>query len=284
MKSVIKKIISPFYKIIKFSYLRIQKGQISNRSLSVNENGFLYIVTGDGYAQECLFSIKSLKKYNNEKICVFSEEKYRNIFKDECDYFFIINSKLQRPKVEYISQSPFKNTVYLDSDTFINANITDLFQLLNKYDFGGAFCNARKRENYSNLISKYKNIPYSFSELNTGVMIFNNSLQVKNLFKKWKEYYYEYLNITNGWDQPSFRVALWESDVNLCHIPPEYNVRPKSVYKKIRDNKSKLGQLHMEPRIFHAHYSSEVHQGKFEIKTLSELHKKMQELSLDITH
>ena len=59
---VIKKIISPFYKIIKFSYLRIQKGQISNRSLSVNENGFLYIVTGDGYAQECLFSIKKPKK------------------------------------------------------------------------------------------------------------------------------------------------------------------------------------------------------------------------------
>ena len=284
MKSVIKKIISPFYKIIKFSYLRIQKGQISNRSLSVNENGFLYIVTGDGYAQECLFSIKSLKKYNTEKICVFSEEKYRDMFKDVCDYFFIINSKLQRPKVEYISQSPFNNTVYLDSDTFINENITDLFQLLKKYDFGGAFCNARKRENYSNLISKYKSIPYSFSELNTGVLIFNNSLQVKNLFKKWKEYYYKYINITNGWDQPSFRVALWESDVKLCHIPPEYNVRPKSVYKKIRDNKNKLGQLHMEPRIFHAHYSPEVHEGKFEIKTLSELHKKMQELSLEITH
>ena len=42
------------------------------------------------------------------------------MFKDVCDYFFIINSKLQRPKVEYISQSPFNNTVYLDSDTFIN--------------------------------------------------------------------------------------------------------------------------------------------------------------------
>ena len=204
------------------------------------------------------------------------------MFKDECDYFFSINSKLQRPKVEYISQSPFKNTVYLDSDTFINENITDLFQLLSKYDFGGAFCNARKRENYSNLIIKYKNIPYSFSEINTGVMFFNNSLKVKNLFKKWKEYYYDYIKITNGWDQPSFRVAFWESDVKLCHIPPEYNIRPKSVYKKVRDSKNKLGKLHMEPRIFHAHYSPEVHKGKFKIKSLSELHKKMIELSIDI--
>ena len=284
MKLLIKKIISPMYKMIKYFYLRSQKGQISNKSININENGFLYIVTGKGYVQECLFSIKSLKKYNTEKICVFSEEKYRNMFEKDCDYFFSINSKLQRPKVEYISQSPFKNTVYLDSDTFINENINDLFQLLNKYDFGGAFCNARKRENYSKLISKYKNIPYSFSEINTGVMIFNNSLEVKDLFKKWNDYFYKYLRITNGWDQPSFRVALWESEVKLCHLPPEYNVRPKSVYKKVRDNKNILGQLHMKPRIYHAHYSPEVHQGKFEIKSLSELHKKMLELSNDITY
>ena len=37
------------------------------------------------------FQLKSLKKYNTEKICVFSEEKYRDMFKDVCDYFFIIN-------------------------------------------------------------------------------------------------------------------------------------------------------------------------------------------------
>ena len=284
MKSLIKKIISPMYRMIKYFYLKSQKGQISNKSISVNENGFLYIVTGEGYTQECLFSIKSLKKHNTEKICVFSEEKYRNMFEQECDYFFSINSKLQRPKVEYISQSPFENTVYLDSDTFINENISDLFQLLNRYDFGGVFCTARKREKYSKLISKYENIPYSFSEVNTGVMVFNNSVEVKDLFKKWNEYYYKYLPITTGWDQPSFRVALWESTVRLCHLPPEYNVRPKSRYKKAQDNKNTLGRLHMEPRIFHAHYSPVVHQGKFEIKTLSELHKKMLELSVDIIY
>mgnify|MGYP003324040353 CR=1 FL=1 len=58
-------------------------------------------------AKECLFSIKSLKVHNTEKICVFSEEKYRSMFEHECDYFFSINSKIKRPKVEYMSQSPF---------------------------------------------------------------------------------------------------------------------------------------------------------------------------------
>jgi hypothetical protein len=284
MKTLLKNMLLPVYKQIKSFYLRRQQGQISNNSISSDENGFLYIVTGDGYAKECLFSIKSLKECNSEKICVFSEERYRDMFELECDYFFSINSKLQRPKVEYISQSPFKNTVYLDSDTFINENISDLFQLLNKYDFGGVFCNSRKRENYSKLISKYSDIPYSFSEVNTGVMVFNNSNEVKDLFRKWHEYYYIYLPKTNGWDQPSFRVALWESEVKLCHLPPEYNVRSKSVYKKVLDNKNTLGRLHMKPRIYHAHYSPVVHQGKFELNTLPQLHEKMKELAIDIVY
>lgn len=284
MKSLVNRITFKLYKFLKKYYLISQKGEISNKSTKINENGFLYIVSGEGYAKECLFSIKSLKKYNSEKICVFSEEKYRKMFEQECDYFFDIKSKLQRPKVEFISQSPFENTVYLDSDTFINSNISDLFQLLSKYDFGGVFCNSRKRENYSKLITKYKNIPYSFSEINTGVMVFNNSQKIQNFFQKWNSYYYKYYSLTNGWDQPSFRVALWESDIKICHLPPEYNVRPRSVYEKVKNNKTELGQLHMEPRIFHSHYSPDVHRGKFEIKSLSDLQKILKEQSIDITY
>ena len=269
---------------MKSFYLRYQQGQISNNAISGDGNGFLYIVTGDGYAKECLFSIKSLKVCNSEKICVFSEERYRNMFELECDYFFSINSKLQRPKVEYISQSPFENTVYLDSDTFINENIGDLFQLLNKYDFGGVFCNSRKRENYSKLISKYSDIPYSFSEVNTGVMVFNNSSEVKDLFRQWHEYYYKYLPKTNGWDQPSFRVALWESKVKLCHLPPEYNVRPKSVSIKVKKNKSILGELHMEPRIYHMHHSPNVHKGEFNVKSVEDLKEKLKPLAVSLTY
>ena len=145
-------------------------------------------------------------------------------------------------------------------------------------------CNSRKRQNYSKSISKYGKIPYSFSEINTGVMVFNNSDKVKSLFKNWKKYYYDFLPKTNGWDQPSFRVALWESDVMLCHLPPEYNVRPKSVYEKVRNNKEVLGELHMEPRIYHAHYSPEVHKGKFKVKSLKKLRAIVKSLSSSITY
>lgn len=277
-------IASSIYRRFGAIYLRFLKGEVANNLRHVSDNGYLYIVTGDGYAKECLFSIQSLKRYNSEKVCVFSEEKYRQMLEPECDFFFVINSKLKRPKIEYMSQSPFKNTVYLDSDTFITTNISDLFELVLKYDFGGVFCNSRKRENYSKAISKYAKIPYSFSEINTGVMVFNNSVEVRNLFLNWNKYYYKYLAKTNGWDQPSFRIALWESNVKLCHLPPEYNVRPKSVFQKVRDNKKLLGKMHMEPRIYHAHYSPDVHLGKYEINSLNQLKGKLKDLVTDIIY
>ena len=271
-------------KSVKIFLLRRSRIKYFHDTFDADENGFLYIVTGDGYAQECIFSIRSLKKYDNSKICVYSEEKYRALFEGECDFFCVINTKIKRPKVEYISQSPFKNTIYLDSDTFINYDITELFDLLEKYDFCSAFCNARKRENYSNLIPEYGLIPYSFSEVNSGVMVFNDSDAVKELFMNWKDYYYKFLGKTNGWDQPSLRVSLWNSNVKICHLPPEYNVRPKSVYQKVKNNKHILGNMHMEPRIYHMHYSPEVHNGKFEIDDLNELKEKVEKLAIEITY
>lgn len=284
MKKMVRRFAAYAYRNVNAIYLRHKKSKVANQSIATEDNGFLYIVTGDGYAKECLFSIKSLKEFNDEKVCIFAPEKYRNLLQNECDYFFAMDSKLQRPKIEFISESPFKNTIYLDSDTVIAQNIGDLFLLLEKYDFAAAFCHSRKRENYSKIISKYREIPYSFSEINTGVMVFNNSDSVRDLFISWKKYYYDYLSKTNGWDQPSFRVALWESKVRLCHLPPEYNIRPKTVYEKVRKNKKTLGELHMEPRIFHTHYAPEVHQGKFKIKSTKELRKLVKELAIDICY
>lgn len=284
MRQKIKNIFAYAYRRVQAMYLRLNKAKIANSSLRKNENGFLYIVTGDGYVKECLFSIQSLRMVNSERVCVFAPEKYRSMIEPKCDLFFPMDSKIKRPKVEFISQSPFEKTVYLDSDTYVDQNISDLFVLLDKYDFAGAFCNSRARENYGKVIRKYGEIPYPFSEINTGVMAFKSSPAVRALFDSWKKYYYEFLPKTSGWDQPSFRVALWESDAKICHLPPEYNVRPKAVYEKVKGNKDSLGHLHMEPRIFHGHYSADVHRGFFELSSITELRQVLRDLTTDIIY
>ena len=88
---------------------------------------------------------------------------------------------------------------------------------------------------------------------------------------------------TNGWDQISLRIALWQSNLSLYVLPVEYNVRGK-------DNRAKLdlpqvkadnGKDHLEPRILHMHAAKNdklgevksIHKGKYDIENFEEFYK-----------
>lgn len=282
--SMINKIINRIKKYLIFFAFDFKK---SNKQIKIKKNkhnGFLYIFTSDQYVDECIDSILSLKKFNNEKICIFTESKFRNDFEKYVDIFIPIKSNINRPKIEFMSLSPFKNTVYLDTDTFIVSDISDLFQLSSKIDLAAVYCHSRKRKLYSTKIPSYNKIPYSFSELNSGVIFFKKSKKIDSFFQLWKKNYYKYFLITNGWDQPSFRIALWEANINIFPLPVEYNVRPKSIMKKINNNLTKLGINHMQPKIMHMHLKNKK---KLNIKDPSEYNKKLslyKKSSIDIVY
>jgi hypothetical protein len=245
-----------FLSKIRRYFIFIFQDIFKNKKINVNninENGFVYIFNSQKYLSECILSIKSLKKFHNEKIAVFSDKRFKDKFNDLVDIFVPIDISVIRPKVKFLSNSPFKNTIYLDTDTFITRSISDLFELSVKFDLAAVYCHSRKREFYSKKIKKYKSIPYSFPELNSGVIFYKQSKKTKNFFKLWEEYYKKFFIFTSGWDQPSFRVALWESKIQIHVLPVEYNVRPIKILNKISKMKNKLGTDHMEPRIFHMH-------------------------------
>ena len=234
----------------------------------MTDKGIFYIAFGDSFTKEALFSIESLRRYMPDiPVALYTDKEVSNPL---VNIIKVIKPKHIRSKVDFISQSPFNKTLYLDSDTVIARDISDMFDVLDRFDVGATHDYARKRENYCN-IPEYKKIPYSFSEVNGGIMAFNNSDRVEIFFDLWKKYFYKYRNITSGWDQVSLRISLWESQVGIHHYPPEYNVRPESIREKVRRNHKKLGESHLKPRIYHMHYDSEVHSGNFNIKTLSEL-------------
>lgn len=215
-------------------------------------NGFIYVVTGKNNIIECLNSIRSLRRFHAEPIFVFVEKRFGYLFHGiENLKICEINLRSKRPKVEYLSRSPFENTIYLDSDTIINSKLDDLFRCGERYHLAGVYCNSRKRPKYGKLIKEYETIPYWFSELNTGVLYFSNSPQVKAFLLTWRKYYLKYIGVCE-WDQPSFRVALWESNLDFHVLPVEYNVRPKWNFEKVKSN-HELGELHFKPRIFHMH-------------------------------
>ena len=135
-----------------------------------------------------------------------------------------------------------------------------LFDLLNKFDVLATLDTARKRENIAKKIKSYEKIPYAFGELNGGFLAYNKSTK-DNVLNKWPSIFYKYMVETKGWDQPSLRILLWNYDISLFILPPEYNVRSKDLLNKIKNSKELLGKNHMKPKIYHMHANKDINKG-----------------------
>lgn len=283
---IIKKNLSVLKNYLKSNFTK-SKILLSNNKVNfiksdkIKDQGFLYIAFNKNFLDEAILSALSLKRNTKKKIAILTninDHRLNNIF----DFIGIINPSNIRSKVDFVSKSPFKKTIYLDSDTFIKNNIDDIFEILNNFDVVGCIDSARKRKYISDKIPEYSQIPYGFSEINGGVLGFRSNKKVIFFLETWKIFFFKYLKETSGWDQPSLRIALWNSKVKLHTLPPEYNVRSKEIIKKIKKNKKKLGHEHMQDKILHMHYSRDIHKGNFKVKNLKELEKKLSRKKIEI--
>lgn len=250
------------------------EGTIHERK-HLSEKGILYIAFGHSFTQEAITSLMSLRRYMKDVPVCFMTDRCEDILSLKDDNIIPIQIQPQhiRSKVDFVYYTPFKKTLYLDSDTLIVRDISDIFETLGRFDVAVTHDYARKRLKYAKLIPEYEKIPYAFSEVNGGVFGYNSNEATHKFLSLWKHYFYKYFQQTNGWDQVSLRIALWESGVQLYHMPFEYNIRSKENREKQEKFKHEFGEQHMAPRIYHMHYSPEVHQGKFKIESLEELEK-----------
>jgi len=189
-------------------------------------NGIFYVATGDRYREEAVRSVKSLKKYLpgihttlfSDKPCG-AEYFNRNIILPHPKFSF-------QDKVESFLLVDYEKAVFLDTDTHVTGDISDLFLLLDSFDFAAAIEAARGYwyEEWS--------LPDSFPELNSGVVAFRNSAATKKLFSDWLVYFLE-STVWQGriawiknkpWDQPGLRRALYLAEgIRMMVLPTEYN-------------------------------------------------------------
>lgn len=237
------------------------------------DQGILYIAFGDSFTKEAIMSYRSLRRYmKNVPVCFMTDSLDRLADLDDKNLIKVkIAPRHIRSKVDYVYFTPFKKTVYLDSDTVVVRDISDIFESLDRFDVALTHDYARKREKYATLIPEYSEIPYSFSEVNGGVFGYVANDRTEEFLLLWKEYFYKYFKQTNGWDQVSLRISLWKSAVQLYHMPFEYNIRSKANREKQDRFKHEFGEQHMAPRIYHMHYNPEVHRGIFSMDDLEEL-------------
>tara|TARA_R110002020_G_scaffold78557_5_gene197485 strand:- start:2510 stop:3259 length:750 start_codon:yes stop_codon:yes gene_type:complete len=238
--------------------------------MSEIKRGIVYVGFGENFVKELAFSAESVKRYNpGLHITAFVDKP------NDCKYvddWKIIVPRHRRPKIDNLSKTPYEQTMFLDTDTIVQYNISDMFDILENFDYAACHDLARKRVKYSRVIKPYGEIPYSFSELNTGVMVFKKNQRVLDLFDLWKTNFYKYYKHC-PWDQPTFRISLWESIKNglkFHTFPVEYNIRSKANREKQRKFHHEFGEEHLTPRIFHMHVD-DINNGKYGVESLEDV-------------
>ena len=178
------------------------------------ENGVIYIATGkELFLKEAKISAKSVRKYNkNIGISIFVDEK--NQFEDNENLFDSIHF-VEKPehgfgdKIYAMKNTPYQKTIYLDCDTVVVDDISEIYNMLEKYDIAA-----------SN--PPFKNKYYSPNHYQAGIIFYKMNNKVSKFFDLWDE---NYDRKNHGNDQPSFRETLSQLPISVFIFPPNFNFR-----------------------------------------------------------
>lgn len=151
------------------------------------EKGFLYIANKKKFVDEAIISVRSLKRFNQEPTCIISTNELctpeiKAIF-DKVILLDEINNYTYLSKVIGMQNSPFEQTIFLDSDTFVTDTISELFEILELVDIATTLESKLHTSNTTGL--KYRNI---FPEFNSGVIVYKKSDAMEKLLNDWMNF------------------------------------------------------------------------------------------------
>lgn len=180
--------------------------------------GVIYVATSPHFTDAARQSALSVRATNPWlKVGIFTDQEISDpVF----DFVGKIPQAGGRQKHLFLAQSPFEETLYLDSDTRVTGSLKDLFAVLERFEMAGA--SVRYRTSPRRQGAWRVPIPISFPQVNCGVLLYRNSDRVKAFFADWTK------AINDGGfnrDQVPFREILWLSDLRFHTLGPEYNTR-----------------------------------------------------------
>ncbi|MEK3661921.1 hypothetical protein BSK49_10800 [Paenibacillus odorifer] len=178
--------------------------------------GVVYIATGEKYISEAIFSATQLKKIMpSVHVTIFSDQYFSSpavdsLVKINDPQFGFID------KVKYIKESPYDKTLFLDTDTYVVDELTELFKLLDTFEIAAP---------YAPIDDVVEGVPKSFQEMNTGVILFRNTSKVKKCFLDWLIFHQREceISIEEPPDQLSFREAVYKNKLHHHLLAHEYN-------------------------------------------------------------
>ena len=190
-------------------------------------SGAVYIITQDHrYVDLLLTSAASLKRAMPDlPITLFSQFPV-----DSSHFDRIVRVQPSKDgfydKTKLIRESPYDRTLFVDADIYVTEPFPELFPLLDHFD-----C-AATHEEYVNTDwhNRYPrtDIPVSFPEFNTGILLLKGSIQMDRVLDNWCDLYRKFLDETPDHkinDQPFFRAAIYYNEARIATLPREYNCK-----------------------------------------------------------
>lgn len=187
--------------------------------------GILYLVVGDEYVAEARDSVHSVREHMPDiDIAIATDDGGYDL--DPFDQVIRLDQVRQETQGERDwlldstlapDLSPFDKTLYLDSDTYVCTDVSELFGLLDQYDL--AISRVPNQPSVADL-------PEPWHLYNCGVIAYRDTKLMRALLSDWQTRYRSQLdNLERPVDQPAFAQALYNSDVRWFTLPREYNVR-----------------------------------------------------------
>lgn len=180
--------------------------------------GVVYVATGAPHVAAARASAASVRRSNpGLAIAIFSDDPAPG---PEFDIVLGVREAHARAKVDLLGETPFAETLYLDTDTRVLSDLADLFRLLERFDLAAA---QVRRGHLASYLREYRHaVPAAFPQLNTGVLLFRMRPEVADLFAAWRDAYHA---AGFGADQVTFRDTVWGSAARITVLPAQYNLR-----------------------------------------------------------
>jgi hypothetical protein len=210
--------------------------------------GVLLVATGIHHRTLALKTALSVRRYcPGLPVVLFSDAEGCNALAagtkhaDCLDQVVLLANPHHRSKVDALALSPFKRSLYLDADTRLVADVRDIFALLDRFDIALAHAHARNRP--ATLAVWRHDLPDAFPQFNSGVIAWRQNASTQSMLEAWPQHYRQ-----AGFrkDQVTLRELLWQSDLRIATLPPEYNIRYRNVLLHWRRNRREA-----KPRILH---------------------------------
>jgi hypothetical protein len=187
--------------------------------------GIVYVAVGSRHLAEAAVSIASARRWlPGVPIALFTDTASldRGLDVDEVHHVDAETPWTHLTKLECLARSPYLDTLYLDTDTYLCGDSADLFDLLGRFDLAMTL-----ERRYDDAFPLGTGIPDPFREFNQGVVSFRRSPAVAAALTDAASWGRARSAGDSGAidDQFALRRSIWRSDLRVVALTPEYNCR-----------------------------------------------------------